>query len=76
MYYLPYQIKAFGLVWADNYELISAPLILERVTAPPLSSLCPPVKLPCDFVGFWWHSLAISKWQSYMKKSLLSEVRN
>lgn len=32
MYYLPYQIKAFGLVWADNYELISAPLILERVS--------------------------------------------
>jgi hypothetical protein len=33
MYYLPYQIKAFGLVWADNQELISAPLILEMAFA-------------------------------------------
>lgn len=57
---LLYQIKAFGLVWADNYALISAPLILEMVFLLFLSSLCPRVKLSCDFVGFWWHSLAVS----------------
>lgn len=60
VYCLLYQIKAFGLVWADNYALISAPLILEMVFPLFLSSLCPRVKLSCDFVGFWWHSLAVS----------------
>lgn len=60
VYCLLYQIKAFGLVWADNYTLISVPLILEMVFPLFLSSLCPRVKLSCDFVGFWWHSLAVS----------------
>lgn len=54
MYYLPYQIEAFRLLWADNYKLISGPLILEMVfTLLFFLSLCHLSLLELNFLVVW-----------------------
>lgn len=72
--------KIFRLRWADNYKwtldliLEMAFIILFFLSLFHLSLL--ELQLSCAFVGFWGCQLVMSKRQSLMKKSLLSEVRN